>query len=410
MARLVKVATCNLNQWSMDYVGNLERIDASIREAKVAGCTFRTGPELEITGYGCEDHFLEQDTFTHAWESLSKLLASDATDGILCDIGMPVMHRNVSYNCRIIALDRKILGIRPKFYLANDGNYREMRWFTPWFIDPKEPGFGPLQDYYLPRCITSLPSMAKESGTVPIGIFAVATLDTAVSFETCEELFTPNAPHIMLSLDGVEIIANGSGSHHKLRKLDYRIGLVQGATSKAGGIYLYANQKGCDGGRLYYDGCAMVWSNGNMIAQGSQFEGLDEVELVTATADLNDVRSHRQNFLARSFQASSSPSIPRVSVDFRLTAPNPMELRVSMPLPPKLHDPMEEIALGPSGWLWDYLRRSGARGYFLPLSGGADSSSTAALVAIMCEPRTRLDGLRWPLMVFDCLSWPVMAP
>lgn len=46
---------------------------------------------------------------------------------------------------------------------------------------------------------------------------------------------------------------------------------------------------------------------------------------------------------------------------------------------------MEEIALGPSGWLWDYLRRSGLRGYFLPLSGGADSSSTAALVAIMCQ-------------------------
>ena len=41
---------------------------------------------------------------------------------------------------------------------------------------------------------------------------------------------------------------------------------------------------------------------------------------------------------------------------------------------------------GPSGWLWDYLRRTGGmRGYFLPLSGGADSSSTATMVAIMCQ-------------------------
>ena len=46
---------------------------------------------------------------------------------------------------------------------------------------------------------------------------------------------------------------------------------------------------------------------------------------------------------------------------------------------------MEEIALGPSGWLWDYLRRSGQRGYFLPLSGGADSSTTACMVAVMCQ-------------------------
>ena len=27
-----------------------------------------SGPELEVTGYGCEDHFLEPDTATHAAE------------------------------------------------------------------------------------------------------------------------------------------------------------------------------------------------------------------------------------------------------------------------------------------------------------------------------------------------------
>lgn len=46
-------------------------------------------------------------------------------------------------------------------------------------------------------------------------------------------------------------------------------------------------------------------------------------------------------------------------------------------------DPMEEIERGPALWLWDYLRRSGARGYFLPLSGGADSSAVAGIVASM---------------------------
>ena len=48
-----------------------------------------------------------------------------------------------------------------------------------------------------------------------------------------------------------------------------------------------------------------------------------------------------------------------------------------------LLDPMKEIAGGPALWLWDQLRRCGARGFFLPLSGGADSSSTAAIVASM---------------------------
>jgi NAD+ synthase (glutamine-hydrolysing) len=45
--------------------------------------------------------------------------------------------------------------------------------------------------------------------------------------------------------------------------------------------------------------------------------------------------------------------------------------------------PEQEIAMGPPLWLWDYLRRSGARGFFLPLSGGADSASVAAMVASM---------------------------
>jgi NAD+ synthase (glutamine-hydrolysing) len=42
-------------------------------------------------------------------------------------------------------------------------------------------------------------------------------------------------------------------------------------------------------------------------------------------------------------------------------------------------------SLGPAIWLWDYLRRSGQGGFFLPLSGGIDSSSTACIVASMCR-------------------------
>lgn len=34
------------------------------------------------------------------------------------------MYRNLRPNCRILALDGKILLIRPKLWLANDGNYR----------------------------------------------------------------------------------------------------------------------------------------------------------------------------------------------------------------------------------------------------------------------------------------------
>ncbi|KAK8784599.1 hypothetical protein V5799_009035 [Amblyomma americanum] len=42
-------------------------------------------------------------------------------------------------------------------------------------------------------------------------------------------------------------------------------------------------------------------------------------------------------------------------------------------------------SLGPACWLWDYLRRSGQGGFFVPLSGGIDSASVATLVFSMCR-------------------------
>jgi hypothetical protein len=62
----------------------------------------------------------------------SQIIRSGCTDDMLCDFGMPVMFQSVRYNCRVVCLNRKILLIRPKMFLANDGNYRETRWFTRW--------------------------------------------------------------------------------------------------------------------------------------------------------------------------------------------------------------------------------------------------------------------------------------
>jgi NAD+ synthase (glutamine-hydrolysing) len=116
----------------LDFEGNTARIIQSIQEAKTAGASLRCGPELEICGYCCLDHFLEQDLYLHCWEMLERMLIDKSCHGIILNIGMPVLHLNNSYNCRIIALNSKILMIRPKLWLTNDGSYREMRYFTSW--------------------------------------------------------------------------------------------------------------------------------------------------------------------------------------------------------------------------------------------------------------------------------------
>ncbi|CCD23855.1 glutamine-dependent NAD(+) synthetase NDAI_0C01950 [Naumovozyma dairenensis CBS 421] len=378
MSHLITLATCNLNQWALDFEGNRDRILESIRIAKERGARLRVGPELEITGYGCLDHFLENDLCLHSWEMYAQIIKDPKTHDILLDIGMPVLHKNVRYNCRLLSMDGKILFIRPKIWLANDGNYREMRFFTPWL----KPGV--VEDFVLP------PEIQKVTGqkSVSFGDAVIETLDTCIGAETCEELFTPQSPNIAMSLDGVEIITNSSGSHHELRKLNKRLDLILNATSRCGGVYLYANQRGCDGDRLYYDGCALIAVNGKVVAQGSQFS-LKDVEVVTATVDLESVRSYRASIMSRGLQASSSElKFKRIDLPVELS---PMTSRFNPSLTPTksrdifYHIPEEEIALGPACWLWDYLRRCNGTGYFLPLSGGIDSCATAMIVHSMCR-------------------------
>jgi NAD+ synthase (glutamine-hydrolysing) len=200
-------------------------------------------------------------------------------------------------------------------------------------------------------------------------------------------LFVPHSPHIGLGLDGVEILGNGSGSHHELRKLHYRVELMTMATRKNGGIYLYANQQGCDGGRLYFDGSCMIVVNGALVAQGSQFSFRD-VEVVTATIDVDAVRAYRASLNSRGNQAAAVAAHVerlRLARNLVLSEAGARGAAIARPIQPKYALPSEEIARGPACWLWDYLRRSGMSGFFLPLSGGADSSSVSSIVGCMCQ-------------------------
>lgn len=372
MGRKITVASCSLNQWALDFDGNCTRIIESIKQAKERGASYRLGPELEITGYGCADHFLELDTCHHSFEVLAKIMVDRDCQDIVCDVGMPVLHNNNLYNCRVIFYNKKIVLIRPKQTLCNDGNYRELRWFNPW-TKLKQ-----LEDHTLPEIIQDI----TKQVTVPFGDGVISTLDTSIGFETCEELFVPNNPLNSMSLDNVEIILNASGSHHQLRKANLRVEAIKEATNKCGGLYLYSNFFGCDSDRLYYDGCSSICMNGEFLAQGPQFS-LTQVHTITATADLDEVGTYRNRRKSFSLKSEQETHYPRVHLAVSLCRKKNMVL--TNPIQWKYHSAEEEISLGPACWLWDYLRRSGQNGYFLPLSGGIDSSSVACIVFSMCR-------------------------
>lgn len=284
-----------------------------------------------------------------------------------------MIHKNVRYDCRVIITDGKVVLIRPKLYLANSGNYKEARWFSVWTR------LRQVENFYLPVEIQQITGQT----TVPFGDAVIRTVDTCIGVEICEELFTPDSPHISMALDGVEIILNGSASHHELRKLDKRVDLILGATSKAGGCYVYANQIGCDGERMYFDGSPMIALNGVLLAQGPQFSLRSQVEVISATIDLQEIRMFRGQSQSLGHQSTLAEPYPQVFVPLVLTFKAGIPLTV--PIIPSYYTSEEEIEMGPACWLWDYLRKNQASGYFVPLSGGIDSASCALLVFSMCR-------------------------
>jgi NAD+ synthase (glutamine-hydrolysing) len=104
--------------------------------------------------------------------------------------------------------------------------------------------------------------------------------------------------------------------------------------------------------------------------------------------DLQEVRSQRASKNSRSAQAAVCPRYERIGVAIALSPQDTEIHRKLVPtrsIKPHYYEPPEEIALGPACWLWDYLRRSKASGFFLPLSGGLDSCSVATIVYSMCR-------------------------
>jgi len=95
----------------------------------------------------------------------------------------------------------------------------------------------------------------------------VECIDTCIGSEICEELWVPSNPHVTQCLAGAEIISNGSGSHHELRKLDTRLNMMINASARNSCVYMYSNLKGCDGTRLFFDGASLITMNGKVYCQ-----------------------------------------------------------------------------------------------------------------------------------------------
>jgi NAD+ synthase (glutamine-hydrolysing) len=140
--------------------------------------------------------------------------------------------------------------------------------------------------------------------------------------------------------------------------------------------------------RMMFDGSSMILCNGRVLKQSTQFS-LKPVEVITATIDLEEVRSYRSS-ISRNVQGAAQPEYPRIECDLSLSRPADeiffsRTLKISREIPLKILNPMEEIYRAEAAFLWQYLTRSSAGGFFLALSGGLDSATVALFVFAMAD-------------------------
>lgn len=128
----VKLGLVSINTVPLDFKRNYKHIMQSIQECIDLGCTIRIGSELEISGYGCGDHFAEYDTIYHSWDIIKDILKSGITEQIVCELGTPVLHKAALYNARVILYQTKVVAIRVKTIAADGDMYNETRCFSTW--------------------------------------------------------------------------------------------------------------------------------------------------------------------------------------------------------------------------------------------------------------------------------------
>lgn len=363
----LKVGAASLNQTPLDWERNKKNIIDALYEAKRDGVKVLCLPEMAITGYGCEDHFLSEAVRNTAWDMLQDLLP--CTEGLFTCFGIPYLLYNALYNVMVCVYDKEIIGIVPKQHLAGDGLHYEPRWFKPW----------PSGIRTACNAATKWHSALQKS-PISIGDFIFNIDGVNIGFEICEDAFVAERPGNALAKRGVDIILNPSASHFAFGKRVTRERLVVEGSRAFNVTYIYANLLGNEAGRAIYDGDCIIASCGDTLERGP-FLSMKRVSLTTAVVDLSKAKTKIVG------TASFSPNLEECYKGV-VTIPTdqgfePSSEKVTGPLDlPKSYKCQEftdAITLG----LWDYLVKSHSKGYVISLSGGADSAACAVLVRHM---------------------------
>ena len=126
----LRVCTLSPSLRVADCPYNAKMTVEAMRQAAADGAQLAVFPELGLTGYTCSDLFL-QPLQRAAEEALRTVLETSKTLALVTAVGLPVNVDGKLYNCAAIVCRGRLLGLVPKTYIPNYGEFYERRHFSP---------------------------------------------------------------------------------------------------------------------------------------------------------------------------------------------------------------------------------------------------------------------------------------
>lgn len=288
----IKVAAMMPKIKVADPIYNAGQICEKLKEAYEKKAKIIVFPELCITGYTCQDLFLQELLLQEALLALQKIAAYTKGQDALVFVGLPVERGQKLYNVAAALRDGKVLGMVPKTCIPNYGEFYEARHFVS--------GNGETVDFML------------GGEKIPFGtklLFACEEMPSlVVGCEICEDMWAADTPGTSHALSGATVIVNLSASNETVAKDEYRKMLIKSGSARLVCGYVYACAgEGESTQDIVFSGHSMIAENGAILAEAERFTG----ESIYSELDIYRLTEERRRL--NTFQINNNNSYHIVS-------------------------------------------------------------------------------------------------
>ncbi len=248
-----------------------------LEEGAAAGASLVAFPELGLAAYTSDDLFHQRALLDACEAALASVAAATARIPVTAVVGLPLRVDHLLFNCAAVVSGGRVLGVVPKTYLPNYGEFYEARQFA-------------AADNALSR------EAMIGSEAVPFGnelLFAASNLPLfRFHAEICEDLWVPIPPSCYAALAGATVLVNLSASNITIGKSDYRHQLVGQQSARCQAVCLYTSAGvGESSTDLAWDGQALIYEAGELLAESARF--VNGSHLLVADVDLERVSRER---------------------------------------------------------------------------------------------------------------------